>query len=282
MSIHLKYYGVRGSTPTPGKEFDKFGGNSTCVYLKINDENIIIDTGSGIRNLGLDLVRTFPKEGGHAHIFFSHSHWDHIQGFPFFIPIYMPKNKFDIYGETKTIKLDHKKETWTIENILAMQQNFVYFPVSLENMLSQLNFHELKPETKMNIAGIEIMFKRLKHPDHSIGFRFNYNNKSFVYLTDIEHSEEATMDLVKFAEGADIMAYDCQYTPEEYSNAKIGWGHSTYEAAAELAEKAKVKIVHMIHHDPLHNDDFLTDMEKSAKKILKSMKMIPEGYTCDI
>ena len=280
--MHVKYYGVRGSTPTPGKLFDKFGGNTTCVYLKINNQNFIIDSGTGIRNLGLDLLKTFPNEGGHAHLFYSHTHWDHIQGLPFFIPLYMPKNRFDIYGETKMVHVNGKNETWSIEDVLAMQQHFMYFPVTIKDLASKINFHELKPEVTLNTGNVEIYCKRLRHPNDSIGFRFNFNNKSFVYCTDIEHSDEMNKELVKFAKDADVMAYDCQYTPEEYITSKIGWGHSTYEAAADVAIKANIKQVHMIHHDPMHTDTFLLDMEKSAKKLYKPMKMIPEGFSFDI
>jgi phosphoribosyl 1,2-cyclic phosphodiesterase len=282
MSIHVKYYGVRGSTPTPGMQYDKFGGNTTCVYIKIDGHNIIIDSGTGIRNLGLDLLKSFPRDGGHAHILFTHTHWDHIQGFPFFIPIYMPNNKFDIYGETKVIPANKRNETWTIEDVLSMQQNFMYFPVTIKDLPSHLNFHELHSESVINAGGIEIQCKRLRHPNDSLGFRFNIHKKSYVYCTDIEHSEEMVKELAKFAANADVLAYDCQYTPEEYTASKIGWGHSTYEAAAEVAIKANVKQVHMIHHDPLHTDAFLLDMEKSAKKLFKNMTMIPEGFSFDI
>ncbi|MDH4263558.1 MAG: MBL fold metallo-hydrolase [Spirochaetia bacterium] len=282
MPIHIKYYGVRGSTPTPGMQYDKYGGNTTCVYIKIDGQHIIIDSGTGIRNLGLDLLKIFPKEGGHAHILFTHTHWDHIQGFPFFVPIYMPSNKFDIYGETKVIPANNRNETWTIENVLSMQQNFMYFPVRIKDLPSNLNFHELKPEVIINPGSFEIHCKRLRHPNDALGFRFNYNKKSYVYCTDIEHSDAMTEELVKFAMNADVMAYDCQYTPEEYTASKIGWGHSTYEVAAEIAIKANIKHVHMIHHDPMHTDTFLQDMEKSARKLFKNMIMIPEGFSFDI
>lgn len=283
MSIHIKYYGVRGSTPTPGKQFDKFGGNTTCVFVKINDQNIIIDTGTGIRNLGLDLLKVLPREGGHAHIFYTHTHWDHIQGFPFFIPIYMPNNSFDIYGETKNIPgLNNTKETWSIKNVLHTQQNFMYFPVSVKDLPSRINFHEIEPGQNLDLNGFEMRFIRMRHPNDSIGMRFNYNKKSYVFCTDVEHNDTMIEELVDFAKNADIFAYDCQYTPEEYTATKTGWGHSTYEAAAEIANKGKIKKVHMIHHDPLHTDNFLLDMEKSAKKLFKNITMIPEGAEFDI
>ena len=282
MSIHIKYYGVRGSTPSPGRQFDKFGGDTTCVYLNIHGESIIIDSGTGIRNLGNDLLKIFPKDGGHAHIFYTHTHWDHIQGLPFFVPIYIPGKSFDIYGETKIIPSKGINETWSIENVLSMQQNFMYFPVTLKDLPSNLTFHEIYPDKKIQIKDFEVICKRLKHPNDSIGFRFNVNDKSYVYCTDVEHSEEMTKELIEFARGADVLAYDCQYTPEEYISSKVGWGHSTYEAAAEIAINGGIKKVHMIHHDPMHDDAFLMEMEKSAQKIFEHMMMVPEGYEFDI
>ncbi|MDH4201103.1 MAG: MBL fold metallo-hydrolase, partial [Spirochaetia bacterium] len=254
-----------------------------CVFVKINDQNIIIDTGTGIRNLGLDLLKVLPREGGHAHIFYTHTHWDHIQGFPFFIPIYMPNNSFDIYGETKNIPgLNNTKETWSIKNVLHTQQNFMYFPVSVKDLPSRINFHEIEPGQNLDLNGFEMRFIRMRHPNDSIGMRFNYNKKSYVFCTDVEHNDTMIEELVDFAKNADIFAYDCQYTPEEYTATKTGWGHSTYEAAAEIANKGKIKKVHMIHHDPLHTDNFLLDMEKSAKKLFKNITMIPEGAEFDI
>lgn len=282
MSIKVKYYGVRGSTPTPGKQFDKFGGNTTCVMVQIKDDIIIIDTGTGIRNLGLDLLKIFPKDGGHAHILYTHTHWDHLQGFPFFIPLYMPNNSFDIYGETKMIPSKKENEQWTIQDVLNMQQNFMYFPVTLADLPAKLKFHAIEPDHKIKLPYVEVICKRLRHPNDALGFRFNYEKKSYVYCTDIEHSKEMTEELIKFADNADILAYDCQYTPEEYMASKMGWGHSTYEAAAEIAIKANVDHVHMVHHDPMHSDAFLMDMEKSARKLFKNMHMIPEGFEVEI
>jgi len=286
MSIQIKYYGVRGSTPVSGKDFNHFGGNTTCVYLHIDGEHIIFDGGTGIRPLGLDLLATFGKAGGHAHIFFTHTHWDHIQGIPFFIPIYMPQNRFDIYGETKMIPTPGSKEEkrWTIEDVLAMQQNFMYFPVSTRDLASAMNFHEIneKQTIELHKGKIRITTINLRHPNTSLGFRVDFEGKSYVFCTDVEHTDECTHRIGEFAKGADILAYDCQYTPEEYQASKIGWGHSTYAIAADIARIGGIKKVHMVHHDPMHTDKALFDLEKKAQALNPNMIMVNEGLSVEI
>jgi phosphoribosyl 1,2-cyclic phosphodiesterase len=175
-----------------------------------------------------------------------------------------------------------RNETWTIEDVLGMQQNFMYFPVTLADLPSTIQFHELVPDKVIHIDKLNVTCKRLRHPNDSLGFRFNINKKNYVYCTDIEHNDEMIKSLAEFAYGADVLAYDCQYTPDEYLSSKIGWGHSTYEAAAEIANKGKIKHLHMIHHDPLHTDEILLDMEKKARKLFPNAKMIPEGFEFEI
>lgn len=285
MGFTVKYYGVRGSTPTSGNGYLKYGGNTTCVYITDGKTHIIIDAGTGIRGLGNDLLNQgFAKAGGHAHIIFSHTHWDHIQGLPFFVPIYMPQNRFHIYGEAKDIPVSghHGSNEWTIEDVLAMQQNFMYFPVATKDLASQIEYETIVPGDDLNIDDFNIHTIRMRHPNNSIGFRISCGEKAYVFCTDVEHNHEQTEELAKFCEGAEILAYDCQYTPEEYKKSKIGWGHSTYEYAIEIAKKAGVKEIHMIHHDPGHTDENLTKIEKEAQKSFKNIIATPEGHSVDL
>ncbi len=280
MSLKIKYYGVRGSLPVSGGDFSGFGGNTTCCYIQHKDTKIVIDAGTGIRILGLDLMRTeLPKTGGHIHMLFTHTHWDHIQGFPFFIPAFLPNVTLDIYGETKTVPgLDGADEEWNIEKVLKMQQHFIYFPVGTKYMSSNKTFREITPASKLRIGEVDVECFALHHPNSTLAFRFTAEGKSFVFSTDVEHNDEMLDKLAQFSAGADVLAYDCQYTMAEYHAGKIGWGHSTYESGIAICKSGGVKNLHMIHHDPLHSDNTLKQMEGDAKKLFASAHMIPEGY----
>jgi phosphoribosyl 1,2-cyclic phosphodiesterase len=280
VSLQIKYYGVRGSLPVSGSEFNKFGGNTTCCFVQHKDTKIVIDAGTGIRILGLDLMKTeLPKSGGHLHMLFTHTHWDHIQGFPFFVPAFLPNVTLDVYGETKTVPgLDGNDETWTIEDVIKMQQHFIFFPVATKYMSSNKTFHEIAAASKFRIGEVDITCFALHHPNSSLAFRFEADGKSFVFSTDVEHNDDMIRRLGAFCQGIDVLAYDCQYTRPEYEAGKIGWGHSTYESAIEICKIGSVKNLHMIHHDPLHGDNKLLKMEADAKKLFPQSTMIPEGF----
>ncbi len=284
MSLRVKYYGVRGSIPVSGPGFDIFGGETTCVLLEYQGEKFILDTGTGIRILGADLLREgFGNGKGMARILFTHTHWDHIQGFPFFVPAYIPGNLFEIYGETKTIPTiqDNGKEemeTWTIKKTLHMQQQFMYFPIATHQMSSEITFHELIPGTPLRFGNLEIHTLRMQHPNSTLAYRFSTPEGDYVFATDFEHGNRMESKLAKFAKGAKAIAVDAQYTPEEYEKGKTGWGHSTYAIGAWIAEQGNVQELHLIHHDPTHSDADLKAMEASAKKIFPQTVAIPQGY----
>lgn len=282
--MKIKYYGVRGSIATPGKSFEKYGGNTTCVCIETDKDLFILDAGTGIRNLGNDLLkRQFgSKEGGKAHIFFSHTHWDHIQGFPFFLPAYLPQNEFTIYGETKEIKSQDENnleriETWSIERTLSTQQTFMFFPASTQNMGAKLKFNEINHENSIKTKTTEIKTLRIFHPNNSVAFLFDFFGKKYCFCTDVEHNDLMIEKISDFAKDADILAFDCQYTPDEYENGRKGWGHSTYEIAAEICNRAGVKNLHMIHHDPSHDDKMIDDIHKKALRLFKNTTAICEG-----
>lgn len=266
--------------PASGADFADFGGNTTCCFVEHKDTKIVIDAGTGIRILGLDLMRgDLPKSGGHIHMLFTHTHWDHIQGFPFFIPAFLPNVTLDIYGETKTVPgLDGGDEVWTIEKVLKMQQHFIFFPVGTKYMSSNKTFREITPASKLRIGEVDIECFSLHHPNATLAFRFTADGKSFVFSTDVEHNAEMLEKLSIFCQGADVLAYDCQYTMAEYNAGKTGWGHSTYESAIEICKNGGVKNLHMIHHDPLHSDNTLRLMESDAQTLFPAAKMIRESY----
>ena len=283
MTAKVQYYGIRGSTPAAGSQFEKYGGNTTCVAIQMGDENIIIDAGTGIRRLGEDILKKDTTKLKDIRILFTHTHWDHIQGFPFFIPAYLPNIHLHIYGETKTIKRERNGkeiiEEWNIKKALWMQQGFMYFPVDTHYMLSKKTFYRLYENQNYKIGNLKFKTIKLQHPNNTLGFRFEFDNGSFCFCTDVEHSKGEIEKIIKFAQGSDVLAYDCQYTPDEYERQKKGWGHSTYQAGVQIAREAGVKELHMIHHDPFRNDDSISAIEASAKKLHKDVLSVPEGHT---
>ncbi len=286
-NMKITYYGVRGSIAVSGKQFDEFGGHTTCVQVEYNNTLLLIDAGTGIRNAGnAILARAKENPNRKIHLLFTHTHWDHIQGFPFFVPAYLPNYHLLIYGETKSspgnpdpADSGKTKDVWTIARTLSQQQFFMFFPVSVHSMSSKMEFFELMPGRELKIDDIVIHSISMSHPNSTLGFRLEAGGKSFVFCTDVEHNPDMTQRLAKFGRNADIFAYDCQYTPEEYENGKQGWGHSTYEAAIEISRKAQVKNLHMIHHDPSHSDEIILQMEKLAQALFPATHAVREGDT---
>lgn len=274
--MKIKYYGTRGSLPVPGKDTVKYGGNTACVRIIVDSTLIILDGGSGLRVLGNELLKTeFGKGRGAAHIFFSHTHWDHISGFPFFSPAYIQGNQFTLYGNSNPDS--------SLKQILSQQQNYNNFPVRLEEMSSSLDFIDLHAGQKLHCSKAEISCLLLKHPHPSgtLSFRIEVSSKKIVYASDYEYQQQPDMRLVEFAQNADLLIYDAMFTPEEYENKK-GWGHSTYLDGIKVAKAANVKQLHLFHYNPEHSDDMIDEMEKKAQKIFSHTCAAREGWELEI
>ncbi len=272
---YIKFWGVRGSIPTPGPQTSRYGGNTPCLELNYDDENFfILDAGSGIRALGQHLM-TLGKPIK-SHVFISHMHWDHIQGIPFFVPAYIPGNEFVFHGAQEA---DLK-----LEDILSDQMNPVNFPVQIDEMASKFRFEEMY-EGEYTIEGIKIETLYLNHPGYALGYKFYINDKAVIYISDnepyavypnasqdsddpneIKIVEDNNQRLINFAKDAYIFIHDAQYTPEEYKT-KYQWGHSPYDYTVKVALAATVNTLVIFHHDPVHDDDFIDNMIDSAKKI---------------
>lgn len=269
-NIRLKLWGVRGSLPAPGSQTQIFGGNTSCIEMRCGEELFIFDAGSGIRELGLDLLKSLPIKG---RIFFTHYHWDHILGFPFFVPAYIPSNEFDIYGESK-----RRRST---KQILSGQMSFPYFPVGLNAMQAKLKFHTIKVGTTLKFptksATVTIKTHRLNHPFDAMGYRVDYNGSSVAYITDYEHFDYRDEPLIEFVQGADAMIYDSAFNEAEYVT-KHGWGHSTWEQGIKLAQAANVKTLLISHHEPTHNDVYMEKVEKEAQEIYPSSVVAREKH----
>jgi phosphoribosyl 1,2-cyclic phosphodiesterase len=289
--MKLRFWGVRGSIACPGPNTVEFGGNTPCLELRFGEKNrlIIIDAGTGIHPLGNRLISADIQRGPiSAEIFITHTHWDHIIGFPFFKPIYIPGTKLKVYGPI-TFEDD------SLEKIIGDLLRYRYFPVLHGELTANIKYFQLG-EYKMDLGdGIMLKTKYLNHPLLCLGYRFEFNGKVLCTAYDTEpfrnifSSDEkaADIDLVAHEEGeeaarkeneklldfyrdADILIHDCQYTKEEYISSKIGWGHSFFEHAIESALAANVKKVVLFHHDPLRTDKELIELEKYCQKLMKN------------
>jgi phosphoribosyl 1,2-cyclic phosphodiesterase len=276
----IKFWGVRGSIPTPGPTTVRYGGNTACVELRHEDKLFILDAGSGIRLFGVELLK--KKTPIKASIFISHMHWDHIQGIPFFTPAFIPGNMFTIYGAEEVDK--------ELETIIAGQMDPTYFPVELEEMNAKIEFKRLY-EGSYEIDGIRVDTLYINHPGNALGYKFHLDDKNVVYISDNEPfagasysgsydkeysediliGENSSEKLIDFIKGASLLIHDAQYTPEEYKS-HVTWGHSPYDYTVNLGLQAKVNRLALFHHDPLHNDDFIDSMLEEARKLARRAK----------
>ena len=272
-SMKVKFYGTRGSIPVCSRDFQDFGGNTTCIAVSIPDRDIlnIIDAGTGIRNLGKDLLvngQNLPKE---ITIGFTHFHWDHIQGFPFFTPAYMPSVKINILMMGKEWKIDRLKQ------IMINQMGGEFFPIEMNDMGAHFNFLTAGHKVVQHSSNITVRARRHNHPGGAYSFRMERNGRVLVVVTDIEHGENGVDPaIVELARGADLLIHEAQYTREELKFRR-GWGHSSYEQALEVAHQAGVHQLIMTHHDPDHDDDFLWQMEKSCQTKFPNCFLAREG-----
>lgn len=270
-TFKIRFWGVRGSIPSPGQDTIRYGGNTPCVEMQVNGERLIFDGGTGLRCLGKQMM---TEESVQARIFFSHYHWDHVQGFPFFEPAFTSQNRFRIYG---AVALDGS----TVEQRLGMQMLHPNFPVSLQIMASNLSFHDLSPGELLDLDSVSIETALLNHPGKAMGYRVTANGYSAVYATDTEHFEGCLDEnLVHLARQADVLIYDATYTDDEYNDpamSKKGWGHSTWQEAIKVAEAAGVKKLVIFHHDPSHDDDFLDNVAAAARERFVGAVMAKEG-----
>ncbi len=298
--MEVKFWGVRGSFPVPitpeefriktrkllklsrgvdistGEKIENFlnnlpraisgiyGGNTSCVSVKTEKHLLIFDMGSGARILGYNILQMPEyRDGGVLDIFFSHTHWDHIQGLPFFAPLYMKNFKLIFYSPFQTIK-----------ERLVLQQKFDYFPIGLEQLASQKEFKNLKNLKSLEFDdGTKIVWHKLIHPGDSYSYKVSNSEKSVVYATDTEFykiDEEFMDEVASVWDKADVLIFDAQYSPEEYIK-KISWGHSSTLMAIDIALKCNVKRLVLFHHEPNYSDEFIDNSFKRAKEYLNTV-----------
>ena len=273
--MRLRFWGTRGSIATPGKGTIRFGGNTSCVEMITNAGlRMIFDCGTGARLLGEHLMANAPKPISST-IFLSHTHWDHIQGFPFFAPLFVPGNQFTIYAPEDC----HR----SLADVLAGQMEYTYFPVELNQLGAGITYRDLM-EGSYDIDGVRIHTQYMNHPAVAVGYRIEVDGVSVLYLCDHEpfstklwrsDTEGGRLESISdvndrrhasFIAGADVLIHDAQYTPEEYP-AKKNWGHSPFDYVVKIAAAAGVQKLFLTHHDPSHDDRFLADVEQRARNI---------------
>ncbi len=268
----INFWGVRGSIACPGAATLRYGGNTPCVEMLVDGHRLIFDAGTGIYVLGQSLLAHLPVNG---HLFFSHSHWDHIQGFPFFSPAFMAGNEFDIYGATMPSGM-------TIEQRLSDQMMQPNFPVPLQVMNANLRFHNLEYGDRVRLGDVTVETGLLNHPGGAMGYRVNWQDRSVAYITDTEHfSTDLDRHVLALADRADVLIYDCTYTDEEYPS-KVGWGHSTWQEGVKLAIAANVKKLVIFHHDPSHDDEFMDSIGSNAAEVFPQTIVAREGMELNI
>ena len=282
--IKVRFWGVRGSIPCPGPHTMKYGGNTACIELRFPEVNrhIIIDAGSGIRELATHmLVNDLPKGPLSTEIYLSHTHWDHIMGFPFFVPAYIPGTQIKVYGPVTY-------EDDPLEEVVGGQMKYRYFPVNMGELAADITYERLREDPHIDLGdGIILSTAIINHPITALGYRFTYRGAVFctaydtepfrnLFVTDPDDpaydelmahegelaAREQNQVLEDFFAGADLLVHDAQYTEEEYHDGKIGWGHSSIEHAIAAARAAGVRRLALFHHDPDRTDEQLDDFAR--------------------
>jgi phosphoribosyl 1,2-cyclic phosphodiesterase len=266
----VKFWGTRGSIATPGRSTMRYGGNTSCVEMRCGETILMFDCGTGAREMGAALAHEFADRDLNLHLLVSHTHWDHIQGFPFFVPAYLANSNITIYSARGCDK--------RLDKIFTGQMDASYFPVSMNDMRANLRFVELDGD--LVIGDTKISHIYLNHPGITVGFRIETAGKSVAYITDheaycrmngdLEHYRKLDDQLDQFISGVDLYIREAQYTEEEYPDKK-GWGHSTTSDAVKSAVLARTRQLALYHHDPTHDDDDLDRMVRGCQTQIREM-----------
>ena len=270
--MRIRLWGVRGSTPTPDPRNSRYGGNTCCLEVRLaNDSLIILDCGSGIRGLGKSLLGEFGERPIQASVFLTHFHWDHIQGIPFFLPLYHSGNSFQFHSVL------HKGSR--LKDTIEGQMVNPYFPVNMGTMSAHRRFLNLD-EKQVNIDGAILKSAALNHPQGCIGYRIEADGGVFVLATDNEPGSPVhDQNVRELARDADVMVYDAQYTPEQLKSEKKGWGHSSWLEGVRIAQECNVKHLILFHHDPDSDDAYVDGLVIRARQEFTNVWGANEGLT---
>lgn len=274
--MKFKFWGVRGSIPTPGLSTVKYGGNTTCIEIRTTDNDLIIlDAGTGIHALAQNLLKEMPIN---AHIFITHTHWDHIQGLPFFIPIFIPANQINIYGGVDPVTNE------SIRRALSVQLQYSFFPIREAQLNARIEYSTIKPGEPVHIGSAKITPVLLDHPVLNFGYRIDCDGQSLFFTGDYEPQlniydpeddeyaefqsfiDEKWQEVILAMKDVDALIVDSSYTSTEYAT-KQGWGHGTYDSGIKLATAAKAKKLFFTHHEPTRSD---TELDAIYQAVLQN------------
>ncbi len=266
--MKVKFWGVRGSIPTPGRQYTRYGGNTSCVELSVNDRTIVFDMGSGLKALGDSIVERKIKK---FDILVSHFHYDHTCGLPFFKPAYMPEYNFSI----SSAKLETREDTI---NVLRQQISSPSFPLTIDNFSAIIDYKCFDIGKDYFIRDqIKVKTTDLNHPDGATGYRVESHNKSVCYVSDHEQKfMNNNNKLYDFLKGADVLIYDSTYDDAEFSQ-YVGWGHSTWQEAVRIAQACKIKKLFIFHHNPDNSDEMMDSIQKKCFQVNKNYLVAIEG-----
>jgi phosphoribosyl 1,2-cyclic phosphodiesterase len=276
-AISMRFWGVRGSIPTPGPTTLQYGGNTSCIELRAGDQIIILDAGTGLRLLGLQLMSEFGEKPLELTLLLTHTHWDHIQGLPFFLPVYQPNNHLRILG--------YEGARVGLETVLNSQMESPFFPIGLKEVPANIRIEELK-DWEFELGGVHVRACYAHHPGSCVGYRLSFEGRSIAFFPDNELNDERSGPLAgqratsgtpsamlkgqcklsDFVQGVDVLVMDSQYDATEYER-HIGWGHGCVDRVVSLAVEAQVKQLYLFHHDPNHDDTKITEMVSHARKL---------------
>jgi len=268
--FYVRFWGVRGSIACAGHEFERYGGNTSCVEIRCGEHILVFDGGTGIRALGAALK---PEEPVDLDLFLSHSHFDHIVGIPFFGTLFNAQNKVRLWA-------GHLLPDRTLKDVMGKMMAAPLFPVPPEIFAAQTSFLDFRAgESFEPRPGVKLATTPLNHPNHATGYRVEFDGRSICYITDTEHKkDEPDQRILRLIRDADIAIYDATYTDEEYPRF-AGWGHSTWQEGVRLAQAADVKRLVIFHHDPSHDDMIMDQIAEAAEKARPGTIVAREGLT---
>ncbi|MFT3926066.1 MAG: MBL fold metallo-hydrolase [Myxococcales bacterium] len=285
--MEVRFWGVRGSIAAPGPSTLRTGGNTSCVEINWLDhfkegqrQRLMLDAGTGIRSAGAALASTSaPESPLEITLCLSHLHWDHIQGLPFFAPLYRANTRLTIYGPGASDS--------ELENALMTQMGAPGFPVPWHALPAQIHLQALRGGERFQVGEAEVTCRALNHPGGVLAYRIDQANQSVVYATDTEHGAEMDETLLSLAEGADALIYDAMYTEAEYRGTpgrppRVGWGHSTWQAGAQVAHAARVGRYVLFHHDPVRDDAQVDALESAAREVFPGTLAAREGLALSL